>query len=109
MSQSESSILARHLNPNVSSLRPSATLAINEKSAKLAREGRKIYKLGFGQSPFPPPDLVVDALKENAAQKDYLPVKGLSALREAVADFHRRRHDIAATNEDILIGPGSKS
>jgi aspartate aminotransferase len=108
MSQSESSILARHLNPNVSSLRPSATLAINEKSAKLAREGRKIYKLGFGQSPFPPPDLVVDALKENAAQKDYLPVKGLSALREAVADFHQRRHDIAATNEDILIGPGSK-
>lgn len=97
-----------HLNPNVSSLKPSATLAINEKSAKLVREGRKIYRLGFGQSPFPAPDLVVDALRENAAQKDYLPVKGLPALREAVADFHQRKHDVSATRDDILIGPGSK-
>lgn len=97
-----------HLNPNVSSLKPSATLAINEKSARLVREGRKIYRLGFGQSPFPAPDLVVDALRENAGQKDYLPVKGLPALRDAVADFHQRKHDISATREDILIGPGSK-
>lgn len=97
-----------HLNPNVSSLKPSATLAINEKSAGLVRAGRKIYRLGFGQSPFPAPDLVVDALRENAAQKDYLPVKGLPALREAVADFHQRKHDVSATRDDILIGPGSK-
>ena len=97
-----------HLNPNVSSLKPSATLAINEKSVGLVREGRKIYRLGFGQSPFPAPKLVVDALRENAAEKDYLPVKGLPVLREAVADFHRRKHDVSSTREDILIGPGSK-
>lgn len=74
----------------------------------MAGHGRKIYKLGFGQSPFPIPPSVVAALQSNAARKDYLPVRGLPELREAVADFHRRNHNVTATAEDILIGPGSK-
>jgi aspartate aminotransferase len=40
------------LNPRVKALRPSATLAMNERSAQLSRAGRTVYKLGFGQSPF---------------------------------------------------------
>lgn len=107
-SQAVEPTIPAHLNPNVRNLRPSATLAMNEKSRELARQGRKIYKLGFGQSPFPVPPSVVAALQANAARKDYLAVKGLPELREAVADFHRRRHGVAATGEDILIGPGSK-
>ena len=67
-----------------------------------------IYKLGLGQSPFPVPQPVVDELKANAHQKDYLPVKGLPQLREAVADYHCRTHGICYTADDVLIGPGSK-
>jgi aspartate aminotransferase len=99
---------AHHLNPRVKALRPSATLAMNERSAQLARAGRTVYKLGFGQSPFPIPPTVVAALQANAFQKDYLPVKGLPALRAAVAAFHRRFHGLTASAEDVLIGPGSK-
>ena len=44
-----------HLNPNVLGLPPSATLAINERSDALIAEGRKVFKLGLGQSPFPVP------------------------------------------------------
>jgi aspartate aminotransferase len=99
---------AQQLNPRVQSLRPSATLAMNERSAQLARAGRTVYKLGFGQSPFPIPPPVVAALQANAFQKDYLPVKGLPALRAAVAEFHRRFHGLSASAEDVLIGPGSK-
>ena len=36
----------------VKDLRPSSTLAINEASKVLARQGKKIFKFGFGQSPF---------------------------------------------------------
>ena len=36
-------------------LKPSATLAINEKSKDLISKGKKVYKFGFGQSPFPVP------------------------------------------------------
>ena len=40
------------INSNAQSLKPSATLAINEKSKHLISEGKKVYRLGFGQSPF---------------------------------------------------------
>jgi len=68
-----------------------ATLAINERSKQLQREGKTVYRLGLGQSPFPVPVPVVDALKLHAHEKDYLPAKGLPELREAVAGFHQRR------------------
>ena len=70
---------------NILELTPSATLAINEKSKELAATGKKIYKFGFGQSPFPVPEKIVSALKENARKKDYLPMQGLPELREAIA------------------------
>jgi aspartate aminotransferase len=76
------------LNLNVRGLGASATLEINERSNDLISNGTKIYKLGLGQSPFPVPTPVVNALKLNAHEKDYLPVRGLPALRKAVAEFH---------------------
>jgi aspartate aminotransferase len=97
-----------HLNLNVRGLPPSATLAINERSALLGRNGRTIYRLGLGQSPFPVPDVVVQELREHAHEKDYLPVKGLHALREAVAAYQNRQNGHAYAAEDVLIGPGSK-
>ncbi len=99
---------AVHLNLNIRGLSKSATLAINEKSHALIREGREVFKLGLGQSPFPVPESVVEELKANAHQKDYLPVMGLPALCDAVADFHRRMEGIDFTGDDVLIGPGSK-
>lgn len=96
------------LNLNVRGMTPSATVAINERSNELLAEGREIFKLGLGQSPFPVPDVVVDHLKTHAHEKDYLPVAGLRALRDAVAAYHDRRQHISRTGEDVLIAPGSK-
>ena len=97
-----------HLNLNVRGLSPSASLAMNELSATLVRDGREIFKLGLGQSPFPVPEPVVEALREHAHRKEYLAVRGLAALREAVAGYHHRRHRIERHPENVLIGPGSK-
>jgi len=97
-----------NLNLNVRGLKTSATLAINELSAELIAEGRHIIKFGLGQSPFPVAAPVVEALQENAFQKDYLPVKGLYALRETIAEYHCRKHNIKRKAENVLIGPGSK-
>lgn len=96
------------LNLNVRGLSQSATLDVNDRSKRLQREGKTIYRLGLGQSPFPVPLPVVDALKHHAHEKDYLPAKGLRELREAVADFHRRKDGVQARPQDVLIGPGSK-
>ncbi|KAA3663174.1 MAG: aminotransferase class I/II-fold pyridoxal phosphate-dependent enzyme [Calditrichaeota bacterium] len=97
-----------NLNLHIRGLEPSATLAINELSSELSRTGLDVFRFGLGQSPFPVPEPVVDALKENAHQKDYLPVKGLYQLREAVADYHCRKQGIQRKAENVLIGPGSK-
>lgn len=97
-----------HLNLNVRGLAPSATLAINEKSAELQAQGKPVYRLGLGQSPFPVPDRVVQALRDHAHEKDYLPVGGLKKLREAVASFNLRTQKVQTNPDHVMIGPGSK-
>jgi aspartate aminotransferase len=98
----------QHLNLNVRGMGQSATLAINEKCAELRAQGRKVFRLGLGQSPFPVPDHVVQALKQNAHQKDYLPVKGLEPLREAIVGFISRTQKLDYRPENVLVGPGTK-
>lgn len=98
----------KYINPNLNGLEQSDTLVINELSKQLIEKGKTVYRFGLGQSPFPVPTCVVDALRSNATQKDYLPVKGLLQLREAVAEFHRKKDGIAAIADNVIIGPGSK-
>lgn len=97
-----------NLNLNVRGLKQSSTLAINERSRELQKQGKKIFRFGLGQSPFPVPEPVVEALRANAHQKDYLNVKGLQSLREAVAGFNFRTQKVVTRPDDILVGPGSK-
>ena len=96
------------IKDQISKLRPSATLAINEMSNKLRKSGKKVYKFGFGQSPFPIPESVVSALKANADKHTYLPMQGLEALRSAVANYLNKNNNNNFSKEDILIGPGTK-
>jgi aspartate aminotransferase len=96
------------LNLNIRGMSPSATLAIQQRCRELIAEGRHVFRLGLGQSPFPVPRVVVRELQANAHQKDYLPVAGLPELREAVASYHRRAQGMACDRRDVLIGPGSK-
>ncbi len=74
------------IKDQINELKPSATLAINEECNKLKKKGKKIYKFGFGQSPFPVPDSVILALKNNAEKNMYLPMQGLEELRLAIAN-----------------------
>ena len=93
---------------NIKSLKPSATLAINEKSKTLISEGKKIYKFGFGQSPFPVPSKIVDTLKKNAHQKNYMPIQGSLHLRTSISKYINKRTNNSFSPEDIIVSPGSK-
>lgn len=92
-----------HLNMNVRGLSPSATLAINEKSAEMQARGLPVYRLGLGQSPFPVPDRVIQALRDHAHEKDYLPVSRLKVLRESVAAFNKRTQGIESNPDLVMI------
>lgn len=100
--------MLKNLNKNISGLKPSATLAINEKSLQMLLEGKEICRLGLGQSPFPVPESVVNTLQSHASKKDYLPVSGLPALRTAVAGHLNRGRVTSFKADNVLIGPGSK-
>ena len=92
----------------VNNLKISSTLKINEISKDLELKGKKIFKFGFGQSPFQIPEDVIDELKNNAFQNKYLPIQGLPELREAVANYISTKKNYNYKAENILVGPGTK-
>ena len=58
------------IKKNITKVKQSATLVINEKSKQLIADGKKVYSFGFGQSPFPVPEKIVSVLKDNAHKKN---------------------------------------
>ena len=57
--------MENYIKNHIKSLKPAATLAINEKCKKLREEGKQVFNFGFGGSPFSIPDKIVSALKNN--------------------------------------------
>jgi len=47
------------IKDNIKNLSLSATLKINERSKVIENDGKNIIKFGFGQSPFPVPNLII--------------------------------------------------
>ena len=53
--------MKNYTKKHIKLLKTSATLLINEKSKKLKEDGKKVFSFGFGQSPFPIPEILVSA------------------------------------------------
>jgi len=100
--------MSNRIKASILRLKESSTLLINEKSKDLISQGKKVYQFGFGQSPFPVPEKIVNALKENAHKKEYLPIQGLPKLRDAVSNYLKKKTGNNYPKENILITPGSK-
>ncbi|MFT5011876.1 MAG: aspartate aminotransferase [Patiriisocius sp.] len=108
MNTSSQESLIFQINPKIKALEPSATLAINEQCEKMVQNNEKVFRFGFGQSPFPVPEVVVESLRKNAHQKAYLPVQGLPELREAVCGYILRTEQLTYTPSQVVVGPGTK-
>ncbi len=93
---------------NILKLKQSSTLIINEKCKKLINQGKKVYQFGFGQSPFPVPEKIVNTLKDNAHRKEYLPIQGLERLRDSISNDLKNKIGVKYPKENIVITPGSK-
>tara|TARA_B100001564_G_scaffold354810_1_gene366023 strand:+ start:698 stop:1933 length:1236 start_codon:yes stop_codon:yes gene_type:complete len=93
---------------NILKLKQSSTLVINERCKELLSQGKKVYQFGFGQSPFPVPEKIVNALRNNAHRKEYLPIQGLQNLREAISNDLKNKIGVNYPKENIVITPGSK-
>jgi len=101
--------MSKIIKDQINKLKPSATLAINEKSNKLIRSGKKVYKFGFGQSPFPIPESIILALRNSADKNTYLPMQGLEELRSTIADHLNKNNNNQFESDDIVVGQELKS
>ncbi len=66
------------------------------------------YGFAFGQSPFPVPRLIQEALIKNANKGAYAPVAGIPELREAISKYNKHYFRIDVDPQRIYVGPGTK-
>ena len=94
----------------VSQLHGEGALAVYSRAKELERAGRSIIHLELGEPDFPPAAPVVDALRNAvAAGRDrYCPTRGVSPLREAIADYLQRTRRLDVAAEQVLVAPGCK-
>jgi aspartate aminotransferase len=66
------------------------------------------YGFAFGQSPFPVPKLIQDALVKNADKGAYAAVPGIPELRSAISKYNKHYFGMDVAPERIYVGPGTK-
>ena len=86
----------------------SQTLRMNEMVSLLKSQNKLVYQFGFGQSPFPVPDIMKKEIIKNCDNNKYLPVQGIKELRKSIANFYEKYTKHTINPDQIIIGPGSK-
>ncbi|RNJ79213.1 MAG: pyridoxal phosphate-dependent aminotransferase [Nitrosopumilus sp. H8] len=66
------------------------------------------YGFAFGQSPFPVPGPVQDALARNSDRGAYAAVQGIPELRSAISRYNKHYFGMDISPERVYVGPGTK-
>ena len=66
------------------------------------------YGFAFGQSPFPVPKLIQEALIKNSNKGEYAAVPGIPELRSAISKYNKHYFSMDISPERIYVGPGTK-
>jgi aspartate aminotransferase len=94
----------------VSRVKPSPTVALTGRVARLKAEGKDIIGLGVGEPDFDTPAHIADAGVE-AIRKGftrYTAVEGIPELKDAIIGKFQRDNGIAYTRPQILVSTGAK-
>jgi len=98
------------LSENISSLKPSATMAVSSLAKRLASEGRDILDLSAGEPDFDTPAFVCDAAVEGirSGATRYTPPAGTPQLRKAIAARLADRAGRDIDWEGVVVTAGAK-
>jgi len=98
------------LSNRVRNIKPSPTLAVSARAAKLKAEGRDIIGLGVGEPDFDTPAHIKDAAIEaiRAGFTKYTAVGGTPGLKKAVIGKFQRENGLDYTPAQILVSCGGK-
>lgn len=89
----------------------SATLKSAQKARALKESGRDIISLTLGEPDFATPKHIKKAAIEsiqNATSDHYTTATGISALKEAILNFHYRKDKLSYKIDEIVVGTGAK-
>jgi len=93
-------------------LPPYVFAQVNELKMELRRAGKDIVDLGMGNPDLPTPPHIVDKLVEavqKAQNHRYSASRGITKLREAIADWYGRRYDVDIDPEaEAVVTIGAK-
>jgi len=94
----------------LSRIKPSATIAVQQKARELKTAGRDVIGLGAGEPDFDTPDNIKDAAIEaiRRGETKYPPVSGIAPLREAIAAKFKRENGLDYKPEQTIVGTGGK-
>ncbi|MCW5600202.1 pyridoxal phosphate-dependent aminotransferase [Nitrosomonas sp.] len=98
------------LSKRAQAIKPSPTLAVTAKAAKLKSEGKDIIGLGAGEPDFDTPKHIKDAAITaiNAGFTKYTQVGGTPGLKKAIIAKFKRDNDLDYTAKQILVSCGGK-
>jgi aspartate aminotransferase len=98
------------LSKRVQMIKPSPTLAVTARAAKLKSEGKDIIGLGAGEPDFDTPQHIKDAAIDaiNKGFTKYTPVGGTPSLKNAIIAKFKRDNNFDYTAKQILVSCGGK-
>jgi aspartate aminotransferase len=98
------------LSTRVQAIKPSPTLAVTARAAKLKAEGKDIIGLGAGEPDFDTPQHIKDAAIAaiNKGFTKYTPVSGTPSLKQAIIAKFKRDNGLDYTAKQILVSCGGK-
>jgi aspartate aminotransferase len=91
-------------------IKPSITLAVTAKAAKLKADGIDVISFGAGEPDFDTPDHIKDAARAGLDKGvgKYTEVGGILPLRKAIADELGRVHNTTIAPDQVLVSSGAK-
>ncbi len=102
--------MAVSLSKRVQKVKPSPTLAVTARAAKLKAEGKDIIGLGAGEPDFDTPvhiaDAGVEAIRKGITR--YTAVDGTAELKDAIIAKFKRDNALTYERSQILVSSGAK-
>jgi aspartate aminotransferase len=98
------------LSKRVQKVKPSPTLAVTARAAKLKAEGKDVIGLGAGEPDFDTPvfiaDAGVDAIRKGITR--YTSVDGTNELKDAIVAKFKRDNELTYDRGQIIVSSGAK-
>ena len=104
-------MVQQFLSKQVTSIKPSPTIAVTQKARELRSQGMDVIGLGAGEPDFDTPDNIKEAAIDaiNRGETKYTAVDGIPELKQAIVKKFKKENNLEYTTNQIFVAPGGKA